>query len=597
MKRIVLFFVGLSTAVTLLYCNKKNKEESYVSPEKNQAVVYLDQGWSQADREEFYWAPQGSALISTDIYLALIDPISNLPINDPRFTQQFGFISENYKSNKNPYNMPVGLASSTIKDGPFKGTYMGVTCAACHTNQVSYQGKAIRIDGGNSTHIRIEPWLQRLSTALDTVQNNPKKFKQLLAKINTKKAVSEADVKARLAEDAEYLRSWVYEGMFSNQISGPGRMDAFGGEGNAFLGMHTGIWENINPTVAPVKPPFLWNSSHSSWVEWSGVAANPLIRNYSQALGVFARYNLKANADPKNYFETSIDFKKIIELEKMIRRLAPPKWPEQILGKIDAKKAARGAQLFKANCATCHSVYPHRWSEPRMENMRMIENTLVPQRYVGTDDVNLNSKVLEMQPVVFTKHLSSLFDGKEQVTSTEFFTVIESKMMAESIKKSGLSAAELLDANGYIDLSKPMGKAPSNCYKAAPRDGSWAIGPFLHNGSVPNLFELLSPLKERSTTFYMNSDFDAKKVGISTDKKSGFLYNTQIKGNSNAGHLFDNKNASGVIGRLLTKKERYELIEYLKSIPNKEGQITPYGGPSNPIDAKMDKTWFGNIIK
>ena len=224
MKRIVLFFVGLSTAVTLQYCNKKNKEESYVSQEKNQAVVYLDQGWSQADREEFYWAPQGSALISTDIYLALIDPISNLPINDPRFTQHFGFLSENYKSNKNPYNMPVGLASSTIKEGPFKGTYMGVTCAACHTNQVSYQGKTIRIDGGNSTHIRIEPWLQRLSTALDTVQNNPKKFKQLLAKINTKKTVSEADVKARLAVDAEYLRSWVFEGMFSNQISGPGRL-------------------------------------------------------------------------------------------------------------------------------------------------------------------------------------------------------------------------------------------------------------------------------------------------------------------------------------------------------------------------------------
>ena len=41
-----------------------------------------------------------------------------------------------------------------------------------------------------------------------------------------------------------------------------------------------------------------------------------------------------------------------------------------------------------------------------------------------------------------------------------------------------------------------------------------------------------------------------------------------------------------------TKEERYELIEYLKSIPQQEGQITPYGGPPNPKLAKQDTTWF-----
>ena len=47
-----------------------------------------------------------------------------------------------------------------------------------------------------------------------------------------------------------------------------------------------------------------------------------------------------------------------------------------------------------------------------------------------------------------------------------------------------------------------------------------------------------------------------------------------------------------MIGRLLTDEERWALIEYMKSIPDKPGQITPFGGPEDPIRAWKDKTFF-----
>jgi hypothetical protein len=61
-----------------------------------------------------------------------------------------------------------------------------------------------------------------------------------------------------------------------------------------------------------------------------------------------------------------------------------------------------------------------------------------------------------------------------------------------------------------------------------------------------------------------------------------FLYDTTQRGNSNAGHSFENgPRGNGVIGPLLTDAQRWALVEYLKSIPEKDAQVSPYGGPPN----------------
>jgi hypothetical protein len=115
-------------------------------------------------------------------------------------------------------------------------------------------------------------------------------------------------------------------------------------------------------------------------------------------------------------------------------------------------------------------------------------------------------------------------------------------------------------------------------YKPRPLAGVWATPPFLHNGSVPTLFDLLSPFEDRAPNFYVGRrEFDPVKVGYVTDPGEGpgkgFWMNTKLQGNLNTGHQFrgddppkgsNTPRPPGVIGRGLTPEERYEIIEYLK---------------------------------
>ncbi len=117
-------------------------------------------------------------------------------------------------------------------------------------------------------------------------------------------------------------------------------------------------------------------------------------------------------------------------------------------------------------------------------------------------------------------------------------------------------------------------------YKARPLNGVWATAPFLHNGSVPNLYLLLSPQAERNAaaaTFWVGSrEFDPNYVGYKYRDESGsrlvttglFQFDTRIAGNRNTGHLFtrDYPAASGSVWRELTPDERFSIIEFLKSL-------------------------------
>jgi hypothetical protein len=97
----------------------------------------------------------------------------------------------------------------------------------------------------------------------------------------------------------------------------------------------------------------------------------------------------------------------------------------------------------------------------------------------------------------------------------------------------------------------------------------WATPPYLHNGSVPNLFALLSPVSERPKVFYLgNKQYDPIKLGLNTDPLDGATeFDTNLPGNSNAGHEFnDGPKGNGVIGRKLSEEERYQIIEYLKTL-------------------------------
>ncbi len=93
-------------------------------------------------------------------------------------------------------------------------------------------------------------------------------------------------------------------------------------------------------------------------------------------------------------------------------------------------------------------------------------------------------------------------------------------------------------------------------------NGVWAVAPYLHNGSVPNLWELMKLAKDRKSSFMVGSRvFDPKNVGYATDespfKTGAFLADpANANGNGNGGHEF---------GAGLTDDERWAIIEYLKT--------------------------------
>jgi mono/diheme cytochrome c family protein len=127
--------------------------------------------------------------------------------------------------------------------------------------------------------------------------------------------------------------------------------------------------------------------------------------------------------------------------------------------------------------------------------------------------------------------------------------------------------------NGFGELDVPV---PLPQYKPRPLAGIWAAGPFLHNGSVPTIYQLLLPADQRDKKFFVGTrDFDAVNLGLSTQPpvKGGFWLDTSITGNSNGGHEFRKgyvklKEGSlpqyGVIGPELTNEQRQDVIEYLK---------------------------------
>jgi hypothetical protein len=94
-----------------------------------------------------------------------------------------------------------------------------------------------------------------------------------------------------------------------------------------------------------------------------------------------------------------------------------------------------------------------------------------------------------------------------------------------------------------------------------PLDGLWLRAPYLHNGSVSTMRDLLNPPEERPQVFYRGYDvYNFEDLGfVSTGPEaeaSGFRFDTSERGNGNQGHVY---------GTNLTQQEKDDLLEYLKT--------------------------------
>jgi hypothetical protein len=544
------------------------------------SVILLDQAWSQEDREWYYNFSQGSAVLSYDLFLNIEAADSQDLFRNGLNSPRYGLVAQPV-SPSNPDGLPIGVSKTTVATairGWPAGDYAGMTCAACHEGQLKYKGKLIRIEGGISNAMDFQGIVRGINGALLASLTEAAKFDRLAARLGASTPEARDKLRKRIESERARVDEYGTRTSITPHPWGPGRVDALTMIVDRTTATVAGIPENWSTGNAPVKPPFLWNAPQGLWTQWGAFAQSPIARNFGETMGVFLPVDLSSKSPAEGLFQSNGAIWELERVESQLERLAPPSWPEDVFGKIDRDKAKLGKALFIEHCASCHNAWPYRWTEPNKYGKRFVLVGLTPQSYVGTEP-----QLFTLRPLAITGELSKFlppeFRDKPLLEPFIFSTVLGGMTREVAIRKLKLTEAQELVLEGYREQPSPT--PPDRVYKAAPRDGVWATPPFLHNGSVPNLYEMLIPAGERTKKFYLGGDFDPVKVGLDTTATSGtFLMDTTLLGNSNAGHSFqDGPRGDGIVGRLLSDDQRWALLEYLKSIPETPGRITPFGGP------------------
>nr|WP_269154918.1 di-heme-cytochrome C peroxidase [Pseudomonas bijieensis] len=552
-------------------------------------VHYLDQ-WSAAERQTYYFTPQGTQVkgLRYDWFTALELPFSQQRFASPEYLARFGFLVDPAQkaSPDNPGNLPVGFARH--QNPGSSEQFLDITCAACHTGELRFKGQAIRIDGGSAQHVlpssvptlRGGSFGQALVASLASTYYNPWKFERFARQVLGKDydARHEELRKAFKVSLDTFLRvAWndTHRGLYPTE-EGPGRTDAFGRIANASFGDAISA-ENYRVANAPVDYPQLWDIWTFDWVQWNGSAQQPMARNVGEALGVGATLSFfDAQGKPLQgdaRYPSSVRVRDLNKIEETLQLLKPPVWPEALLGAIDKPLAAKGRALFSENCAGCHVPKVVQGPDRPVQQLHML-----PIQVIGTDPGTANNIAdhrfdltsLQWDPAELAKLEVQLHPTPtepldlSQLSVAKGLAYVTAFVENRAYRDAGVTPAERPALDGF---GLPIGVRELRAYKARPLAGVWATPPFLHNGSVPTIYQLLSPQDERATTFYKgNFEYDPRHLGYRTEAfTNGFLFDTRITGNHNSGHEFRaGERGNGVIGRLLQPQERWALLEYLK---------------------------------
>jgi hypothetical protein len=449
-------------------------------PARNEHVIYLNQAWSQDDRDWYYHFSQGSIVVSYDIFLNLEVAGGQELFRSDTNSERYGLITQSPGSPYNTDGLPIGISKTVISTpqwpGEETGEFAGLTCAACHETQLNYKGKHVRIDGGPANTFDLQAYIQALNAAMRATLNDAAKFDRLAARLGA----ASPDAKIKLRERFERQATLTYEYATRSAASfwpwGPARIDALTMINNRLTANLPGIPENTSTPVAPVKPPFLWNAPQGLWTQWAAIVQDPLARNLGETMGVYMPINLRAQTPAEELFAANAAIPELHRVESQLERLAPPSWPEDVFGKLDRDKAEAGKALFVEYCAGCHNAWPYRWTEPNKYGKRFVLVGLVPQSYVGTDHTQSEA----IRPFAVTGQLSNDMPpglrGKDVIPMEDFKLSIQRQIMERALAKLQPTPAELLDLNGYRVLPQPP--IPDRVWKAAPRDGVWATPPF-----------------------------------------------------------------------------------------------------------------------
>lgn len=552
-------------------------------------TVFLNQQWTDAERDRFYNTPQGSYLVPYSWFLALETAGKDYPFNDKRNIRNYGYLVDDGYSSANPGKLPVGFAKEPVENGE---PWVGYTCAACHTNEIHYQGQSIRIDGG-PTMADFTAFNDGLNAALESTLASGKRFDRFARKILGKNvnSTSKAELWRQVTDRTAWLKGFAQRGKPTYRF-GAARVDAFGVIMNEvfgpdLFGLDLGQSnDNVRVPTAPVSYPFLWGTPRHDFVQWTGSAYNPFGRNVGEVLGAFGCVNLNPKSCEnlvdlgvmsQNIGETTARARELFELERLVAKLGKPHWPETLFGPIDQASAFRGQVVYsqsrngEESCADCHALpdsaghYPSTPPDENLFGITFVKTHMVPLADIGTEPLTATNFALRTVnpgaalPLVPPQYINA----SGEVPAPVLLSILVGGAVLDSINQAQppFDASELAELIGYRKKADGSSYTPPNllAYRARPLDGIWATAPYLHNGSVPSLYELLQPPAKRSQVFYVgNRELDPDKVGIkSGHSKNGFRFDTRLPGNRNTGHPY---------GTDLNEDDSLDLLEFLKTL-------------------------------
>jgi processive rubber oxygenase RoxA-like protein len=510
----------------------------------------------------------------------------------------------------NPEGLPVGFARTKRYPDPVSGRMLpdqiGFTCAACHTGQLTYKGTNIRIDGGPAV-TNLGDFRKVLGLALAYTALVPGRFDRFADRLLPPDHTPE-DLKAlknqfdTLLEKAKTINAEMGPHLAGSVEEGFARLDALNRIGNqVFFNDLIGTTEegfspadNLRPTSAPVNYPHIWSTSWFDWVQYDASIMQPMIRNAGEALGVSARINLVSR---KDLFASSVDIDDVFRMEeqlagpdplsaKKFRGLAAPEWPEEILGEIKPEKVELGREIYQKRCAGCHRPATDTeafWSDrfwkpiPGGEG-RYLDLAVIPQKVIGTDPAQSNIlferevAVPQLLAMPEPKIEGGVICGGESgtVTKKTSFAWALAYVVERTVDHwyDSQTPPTPADRRMKMDGNRPNCVQAPRAYKARPLNGIWATAPFLHNGTVLTLHDLLGPADARPHEICLGDrEFDAEKVGMRGRCGWGMTkIDTRVVGNLNEGHSFEDGDGPGIIGPAFTPAERSALIEYLKTL-------------------------------
>jgi mono/diheme cytochrome c family protein len=587
---------------------------SHNEPNKNQSESYeyatLNQGWTEDERKDFYNTSQGSQLIPYSWFLALEQKNSssnNIRLFlDPEHIKVLGYIPQNKTPGINPDGLPVGFVKdnaaeslveevliednlpSQAKSSPREyQVWLGLTCAACHTSELRVNNQIIRIDGGPPLS-DFQSLMQSLSDAVDeTLKDNAKltRFAKNVLPQGGYNAKEEQRLKEELKAYQVSINDYVdinYGGLITPY--GYGRLDAFGAILNRVTSSFIDIKANAKPANAPVSYPFLWNVSQMSWVQWNGSANNHIERNIGEVAGVFGHVIVKTD-NKKEQFKSSAKIMNLYHLEKLVEKLDSPKWGNP-LPPIDNKKADAGKILFAKICAGCHGIRDENgqfpMTDPNALGKQFIKIIMIGLNKIKTDPLMANNFInpaMDVDPGVIREHLPAPFQSLEKVPRAAILSTVVDKIIEKQYTSLKPDENQRNELSGFHISPDRGGPPPPNlrAYKARPLNGVWATAPYLHNGSVSSLYEILLPESRRKKSFVIGGNiFNTKDIGFDTDENgNSFEFRTiddqgkPIPGNGNGGHSgkgHTEYRTNDGQWREFSDTERYQIIEYLKTL-------------------------------